>query len=129
MVQKASAEMEKPTVANREGVYRPILCNFEYGDAADPFIELCRHLMVSDASNIDVCINSSSSFLSDHLPNIVIGVLSYIVNLASEANPQHTRSISVINSLYNITNERLWTCTMHLIPKLANAMDNNAKLR
>ena len=38
-MQKASAEMEKPTVAKREDVYRPKLCNCEYGDAADPFIE------------------------------------------------------------------------------------------
>ena len=39
MVQKASAEMKKPTVAKREDVYRSQLCNFGYVDAADPFTE------------------------------------------------------------------------------------------
>ena len=38
-MQNVSAEIEKPIVAKREDVCRPKLCNFEYGDAADPFTE------------------------------------------------------------------------------------------
>ena len=39
-VQKASAETEKAySCQARRYVYRPILCNFEYGDAADQFSE------------------------------------------------------------------------------------------
>ena len=57
MVQKASAEMKKPTVAKREDVYnyRPILCNFEYGDAADTFIEDEWNMLVMVARYRPTC--------------------------------------------------------------------------
>ena len=64
MVQKASAEIEKATVAKREDVYRPKLCNFEYGDAADPFNEDECKMLELVAQHRHTCSTAAGRFVS-----------------------------------------------------------------